>query len=96
MKKYVTPFNLTQLLETPVIKARTNITCYLSKLTKQINYKGVHKLTQFISPSDEESIFMNRAVTWSSFCVHEIGKKKGWKQKRKQYITSINHNSLNT
>lgn len=26
MKKYVTPFNLTQLLETPVIKARTNIT----------------------------------------------------------------------
>lgn len=82
MKKYVTPFNLTQFLETPVIKARTNITCYLSKLTKQINYKGVHKLTQFISPSDEESIFMNRAVTWSSFCVHEIG-KKGMKTKKK-------------
>lgn len=28
------------------------------------------ELTQFISPSDEESIFMNRAVTWSSFCVY--------------------------
>jgi len=30
------------------------------------------KLTQFISPSDEESIFMKRAVTWSSFCAHGI------------------------
>ena len=25
------------------------------------------KLTQLISPSEEESIFMNKAVTWSSF-----------------------------
>lgn len=89
MKKYVTPFNLTQLLETPVIKARTNITCYLSKLTKQINYKGVHKLTQFISPSDEESIFMNRAVTWSSFCVHEIGKKKRDENKKENIILQV-------
>ena len=86
MKKYVTPFNLTQLLETPVIKARTNITCYLSKLTKQINHKGVHKLTQFISPSDEESIFMNRAVTWSSFCVHEIGKKRDENKKENNIL----------
>lgn len=89
MKKYVTPFNLTQLLETPVIKARTNITCYLSKLTKQINYKGVHKLTQFISPSDEESIFMNRAVTWSSFCVHEIGKKKRDENKKENIMLQV-------
>lgn len=89
MKKFVTPFNLTQLLETPVIKARTNITCYLSKLTKQINYKGVHKLTQFISPSDEESIFMNRAVTWSSFCVHEIGKKKRDENKKENIMLQV-------
>ena len=25
------------------------------------------KLTQLIAPSEEESIFMNKAVTWSSF-----------------------------
>lgn len=49
-----------------------NVHCLANSQSLQLieSIRSGEKLTQFISPSDDESIFMNRAVTWSSFCDH--------------------------